>query len=301
MINNFKRVGFMPAWKINKLAKIRYDVLSDVIYSFAFPDEGLDLVIPNLEKAHDIVGMAHKEKVNVMLSVGGWDDFGKSHSANMLRALNCEETMDILIENIIAACYDLSFDGIDINWGNLGDDVSRQEDIETFMSRLSAKLKSLNMPLSISCFGNYNSDNKVVSYELASCSEKVLEVVDFVNIITYENRKGVRATNTNLKMEKELTKEIIIPNEKTVMGIPFFVNLSMMAYEEDIKNAKGNGEIDSEMITCGREVYCIDDDQFKQKVKWAKEHAIGLNVWEVTQDFAEQEKSLLTKINDELK
>ena len=53
------------------------------------------------------------------------------------------------------------------------------------------------------------------------------------------------------------------------MGIPFFVNLSMMAYEEDIKNAKENGEIDSEMITCGREVYCIDDDQFKQKVKWA--------------------------------
>lgn len=293
MIKDFKVVGFMPAWKTSKIAKIRMDVFTHIIYSFAYPDDAsLDLVIPNLDKALDIIGMAHKEKVKVILSVGGWDDFGTSHKDFMNNALSSEENMDTLIGNIVDASYDLSFDGIDINWGNLGADDSRKDDINKFMAKLSNALKEKDMSLSLSVFGNSIDNNKVVSYELASCQKETIDLVDFVNIINYEKRKGVRKTNTNLKMESELKSEIEVDNNKAVMGIPFFVNVSLMAYQEDIKTAKDTEEMATDLVSCGREIYTMADDDFKAKINWAKNNAIGLNIWEVTQDF--QDISMLT-------
>ena len=45
MQSNFKVVGYLPAWKMNKLSKVRYDAFNVLVYSFAFPDEENDMEI----------------------------------------------------------------------------------------------------------------------------------------------------------------------------------------------------------------------------------------------------------------
>ncbi|MCQ2977769.1 MAG: glycoside hydrolase family 18 protein [archaeon] len=301
MVRDFKVIGYMPAWKTNKITKLRLDVLTHVIYSFAYPDDAtLELVIPNLEKANDIIGMAHMNEKKVILSVGGWDDFGSSHKDFMLNAIESEETMDKLINNIVSAAYDLSFDGIDINWGNLGGDLSKQEGIKLFTNKLAKSLKEKNMTFSISVFGNSEGDNDILSYELVTCDKELLDLYDFVNIINCETREGVRQTNTNIKGDIDFSHSVQIPNDKAVMGLPFFVNVSLMAYQDDIKENRNANDLSLDIVTCGREIYCVADDEFINKVIWAHKNAVGLNVWDVTQDFTEADKSLITKIKSTL-
>ena len=71
MQSNFKVVGYLPAWKMNKLSKVRYDAFNVLVYSFAFPDEENDMVIPNLDFVNTILSSAHQSDVKVFLGVGG--------------------------------------------------------------------------------------------------------------------------------------------------------------------------------------------------------------------------------------
>ncbi|MCQ2749133.1 MAG: hypothetical protein MJ246_03930 [Clostridia bacterium] len=71
MQNNFKMVGYLPAWKMNKLSKVRYDAFNILVYSFGFPDEENDMVIPNLDFVNTILAQAHEKNVKVYLGVGG--------------------------------------------------------------------------------------------------------------------------------------------------------------------------------------------------------------------------------------
>ena len=299
MMRDFKVVGYMPAWKTSKLGKIRYDVLTHIIYSFAFPDgETGDLMIPNLDKANDILAIAHKHDVKVILSVGGWTDFGHSHKDRMISAIEDENDSNRFISNIVSAVYDLTFDGVDLNWGNLDVSKEYEDKISAFTMKLKNELEKVGKTLSVSVLGNSIENNEIVSFEVSACNKNVIDSVDWINVISYENRVGVRKTNTNLKIEEELTKAIKIPNEKVVMGIPFFINMSLTAYSDVLKESMEAENIKNNILTCGREIYCIADEEFVKKVEWAKKNAIGVDVWEITQDFSDVENSLLTKIKD---
>lgn len=300
MAKDFKVVGYMPAWKTNKITKIRYDVLTHVIYSFAYPDENGDIVVPNANKVNDIIALAHKENVKVILSFGGWNDFGESNKDFMKNMIFDRDKMDKVIEDLVLLAYNCSFDGVDVNWGSLGNEITFKDEIKDFTQKLSKELHDREMTLSLSVFGSYDDSNDIISFEIASCQSDVVPEYDWINVISYEQREGVRATNTNLKMEGGFKESIVIPNEKTVIGIPFFVNVSAMAYSEDIKECRNTDEFDADIVTCGREIYCLADDEFVSKVQWAKRNAIGLNIWEVTQDFNDKDKSLISKIKENI-
>ena len=300
-MQDFKVIGYMPAWKTSKMDKIRYDVLTHVIYSFAFPDEeSLEIMIPNLEKANKIVRDSHKNGVKVLLSIGGWNDFGNSNKDIMMSVISEDKKLERFVENIAVAVEDLEFDGADINWGNLAEDVNNEERIKMFTQKLSEKLKSIDKTLTLSVFGNIVGNDDVVSFEVASSSSDTVKNVDWVNVICYELREGVRPSNTNLKITTEFSEAVKLPKEKTVMGVPFFINMSIMAYQDELRKNRAEETITRDILTCGREMYCISDEEFMSKVEWAKQNTIGMNVWEVTQDFNDIESSLFSKVKSVL-
>lgn len=293
MQNNFKVVGYLPAWKMSKLSKIRYDAFSHLIYSFGFPDEENDMVIPNLDFVNTILAQAHEQKVKVFLGVGGWDVLGNSHVEYMLNAIREEATIDEIVSNICMTVDELTFDGVDISFGNPGEKHGMDDNIKLFMQKLSVELHKIDKELSISVFGNKSEGDDILSYEVSIVADEIIEAVDFVNVINYELREGVRTNNTNLKFTNPFESAKKIPNEKAVFGIPFFFNMSLMAYRNstELENMQG-----TDIVMCGSEAYFASDDALLQKTRWAKDHAAGINIWEMTQDFDNREESLITKI-----
>ena len=300
-MQDFKVIGYMPAWKTSKIEKIRYDVLTHIIYSFAFPDEeSLELMIPNLEKASRIIKNAHEKGVKVLLSIGGWNDLGISNKDIMMNVISDDVKIEKVVENIALAVEDLEFDGVDINWGNLAEDIENENAIKEFTKKLKARLKVIDKTLTLSVFGNIVGNRDVVSFEVASSRDEVLQNLDWINVICYELREGVRPSNTNLKITTEFSEAVKLPKEKVVMGIPFFINMSIMAYQDELKKNRAEEAITRDILTCGREMYCISDEEFISKVEWANQNTIGINIWEVTQDFTDIKNSLFTKVKETL-
>lgn len=293
MQSNFKMVGYLPAWKMNRLAKVRYDAFNYLIYSFAFPDEENDMVVPNLDFANTVLATAHQSDVKVLLGVGGWDVLGNSHLEYMFNAIRDEATIDNVVSNICMTVDELTFDGVDISFGNPGEKHGMNDNINLFMQKLGAELKKLGKELSISVFGNKSEKDEVLSYEVSLVSDEIIDSVDFVNVINYELREGVRTNNTNLKFTNPFESAKKVPNNKAVFGIPFFFNMSLMAYRNstELESMKG-----TDIVMCGSEAYFASDDALLQKTRWAKDHAAGINIWEMTQDFENREESLISKI-----
>ncbi|MCQ2749134.1 MAG: glycoside hydrolase family 18 protein [Clostridia bacterium] len=182
----------------------------------------------------------------------------------MLNAIRDEATIDNVVSNICMTVDELTFDGVDISFGNPGEKHEMNDNINLFMQRLSEQLHKIDKGLSISVFGNKAENDDILSYEVSLVSQEIVDAVDFVNVINYELREGVRTNNTNLKFTNPFESAKRIPNEKAVFGIPFFFNMSLMAYRNstELETMKGN-----DIVMCGSEAYFASDDALLQKTR----------------------------------
>ncbi len=119
-------IGYFPSWKWHatdvrlRPSAIPYEKLTAVNYAFFAPradgsiagiDSTGDALYLRCGGDSDLVSLAHRKNVKVLLSIGGWEDsdnFPRVASSDTLRAAFAHACVD--------AMRQFRFDGIDIDW-----------------------------------------------------------------------------------------------------------------------------------------------------------------------------------------
>jgi chitinase len=149
-------IGYLPSWKRAVGGKTLHAVdlplerLTCVNYAFYVPlpdgtigpkDAVGDSVFLSKDPASGLIPLAHSHGVDVVLSIGGWDD------SDLFPALaSTPETRALFAHSCCDAIRTYGFDGIDIDWEYPGypDHKGTPADTRNFTSLLSALRDSLD-------------------------------------------------------------------------------------------------------------------------------------------------------------
>ena len=193
-------------------------------YAFGHVNESFDgIKIDNVERFKNMIKLKEKNPdLKVLLSIGGWGSgrFSEMAASDSLRksfAKNCGQ----LIE-------EYKFDGIDIDWeyptigwAGISSDPEDTKNFTLLMADIREAISEDKLlTLASSATARYVDFNAVVP------------VVDFVNLMTYDMSDGMEhhsplfssSITPEMTSDKSvrLHREAGVPDEKIVLGIPFF-------------------------------------------------------------------------------
>ncbi|MBC8193152.1 MAG: glycoside hydrolase family 18 protein [Candidatus Marinimicrobia bacterium] len=202
-------IGYYPSWRFMERdhlvtqASIPYNKLTIINYAFFYPTPAGDLVglAPEADKylLHDLIDQktgealpntslidyAEKNDVQVMLSIGGWEDSG-----NFPHVAAAESRRSRFAQNCVDVIKKYGFHGIDIDWeypgleahnGTPADKENFTLLLQTVRDSLDAhsKLTKRYYPMS---FAAPASPNVAKGFDAVAISE----ILDFINIMTYD-------------------------------------------------------------------------------------------------------------------
>lgn len=305
-------VAFYPSWKQNELATkdIRWDKITRLIYAFAAPtaDGGLD--VSSLTRLKELVKAAHKNGVEVYVSIGG--NRGGEHFPAV--AISKRKRTKFIGE-IVKFATENCLDGIDIDWEYLSHSEERsqlrlqQKAFVVLLHHLHDALTPLHKSLSIDVYGAVWSGGFFL--------DEAVQYVDEVHIMAYDfSGKWSESPAPHSSFEQAIGSPAAKkstgvyywlnvrkwPKEKLLIGLPFYgrdfkdKNVIGKPFKEIIRQFPAALNVDSV-----DSVFYNGHQTIKRKVKEVlKQDLGGVMIWELTQD-TEDETSLLKVINETLK
>lgn len=288
----FKIVGYYPDWQPELTDRIRYDIVTHIIYAFAIPrEDGTLLPLENPAAAEKILTSAHASGSKVLLAVGGWSYRDTPLENTFAAATATREKREALAENCIAMAQRYGFDGIDIDWEYPRTDGSAAQYAE-FMAYLRQRAKQENLLLTIAVMAGKTPEG-TVQYDAAAQTDAVLANVDWINIMAYDGGDGERHSGYAFAIDcARYWKEVrAVPAHKVVLGVPFYGRPSWLAYREIIAADPGAAAKDIANIN-GTAVHYNGIETLQNKTKWAREQIGGIMIWELSQDSAAPDQSL---------
>lgn len=294
---DFKVVGYYPSWKPSQTGKIRYDVLTHVIYAFAIPtsDSGLR-PLENADTAKKIIKKAHKNGVSVLLAVGGWSYNDTPLEQTFESATSTEKKYKKLANAIVSMCTKYGFDGVDMDWEHPRVDGSSGKQYEKFMVYLGKRLHKKNKLLTSAVLSGATADGNIY-YDAQAHSNKVLKAVDWIHVMAYDGGDGERHSSYKFAVNsgKYWKNTRKLPAEKVVLGVPFYGRPSWASYEDILKADRDAWKKDVSNYN-GMEVWYNGAATIKKKTRYAYNNLGGVMIWELTQDTEVKSKSLTTAI-----
>lgn len=296
-LTGFKVVGYYPSWAQNKLNTVDFNVLTHVCYAFAIPTADGELRnLENPDVASELIRSAHKNGAKVLLSVGGWSYNDIPLEGTFLEATSDSEKTRRFAENIIAMCDKYGFNGVDMDWEHPRVDGTSAKQYEELMLILSEKLHSNGKLLTAAVLSGVTADGNVY-YDAAAHTNAVLNAVDFINVMAYDGGDGERHSQYEFAVNcGDYWKNTRgLPGYKVVLGVPFYARPSWEDYGTILADVPDAWSRDNVTYN-GMDVYYNGMETIKKKTRYAKENLGGVMIWELTQDTADQEKSLLQAI-----
>jgi len=155
--------------------QIAYEYLTHIAHAFAWPDASGNLVVPDGFLYPELNAAAHENGVKMILSLGGWGNCAgfpgmASTAGNRAR----------FIGQLVDFCKANAYDGVDIDWEFVSNDVEKA-DFTLFIESLGAALKSQSPPLLLTTATT--SDNyygRWIDYE------RLAAAFDFIGFMTYD-------------------------------------------------------------------------------------------------------------------
>ena len=293
----FKVVGYYPSWQPDKIDRVQFDVLTHINYAFAIPTaEGGVRPLENGQTAKKLIEIAHQYNVKVLIAVGGWSYNDIPLEATFMDATSSDEKIKKFADAIIALMNEYGFDGVDMDWEHPRVDGDSSVRYTKLMMILSAELKKQGKLLTAAVLSGVTADGNVY-YDAAAHKDEVIQCVDWFNVMAYDGGDGERHSSYDFAVNcgnywKNTRK---MPAEKVVLGVPFYARPSWVAYD-DILKADSSADSKDVAVYQGMEAYYNGVPTIQKKTQWALENAGGVMIWEVTQDTAERNKSLLSAI-----
>lgn len=290
-------MGYYPSWSPGKLDRIRYDVLTHINYAFAIPTaEGGLMPLENEGTAKKIIAFAHDNGVKVLLAVGGWSYNDVILEKTFAAAVSTDEKLKSFADAIIEMCDKYGFDGIDMDWEYPRIENGSAANYEKLMVYLADKLHAKGKLLTTAVICGVTTGGYDI-YEAKAQTQRVLEVVDWVNVMAYDGGDGELHSSYDFAVNSAnyWRKTRGMPNDKVVLGVPFYSRPTWTTYNSILAQDENAWNSDTSVIN-GTTVHYNGMDTIKRKTKFAKENLGGIMAWEITQDTSNKEKSLFTAI-----
>lgn len=292
-----KVIAYYPSWKTDQLDKLQYNILTHIIYAFAIPNaDGTLRPLENPDLAKQLITRAHQENVQVLLAVGGWSYNDTPLEATFLEATKTKKKQKTFAKEILALCDKYGFDGIDIDWEHPRVDGNSAKQYEGLINYLSKELHKKEKLITSAVISGATPDGNIY-YDAAAHTDKVLKCVDWINVMAYDGGDGERHSTYEFAIASASywKKTRKMPASKIVLGVPFYARPSWATYE-DLLAVNPLAYKKDNISYNGIDVYYNGIKTIKKKAKYAKKHLGGIMIWEITQDSAEQNKSLLSAI-----
>ncbi|WP_297871258.1 glycosyl hydrolase family 18 protein [uncultured Oscillibacter sp.] len=301
-LTDFKVVGYYPSWKPDKLRSVDFGVLTHVCYAFAIPTaEGGLRALENPEAAETLIRSAHENGARVLLSVGGWS-YNDVPLENVFMEAAADDAKRLrLAESILAMCEEYGFDGVDMDWEHPRVDGDSARRYEALMLTLSERLHAQGKLLTAAVLSGATADGNIY-YDAAAHTNAVLNAVDFINVMAYDGGDGERHSQYQFAVDcgTYWRETRGLPAHKVVLGVPFYTRPGWADYGT-IVAAVPEASARDHVLYNGMEVYYNGVDTIAEKTRYAREHLGGIMIWELTQDTAGREESLLQTIGNACK
>lgn len=297
---DFKVVGYFPSWKENT-GTIQYDVLTHINYAFAIPTaEGGLLPLENEAVAKKIIKTAHERGVKVFIAIGGWSYHDVPLEATFMSATETEEKINKFADAIMDMCETYGFDGVDLDWEHPRVDGTSSKQYEALIVALAERLHAQGKQLSSAVLSGVTADGNVY-YDSAAHTDKVLETVDWLNVMAYDGGDGERhsAYDFAVNCGEYWTKTRKMPREKVMLGVPFYARPSWAAYSDILAQVPDAWKTDHTDFN-GMDAWYNGVSTIENKTTYALENLGGVMIWEISQD-ASGEYSLQTAIGRTVK
>ena len=221
-------MGYYPAWQRSVLPanKIKYEHLTHINHSFAWPNADGSLSTYNNYVYADLIKYAHQAGIKVIVVLGGW---GNSSGFSPMVANSTTRTL--FINNILKFCTDNHYDGIDIDWEHPSTNEDTQN-LNVFIKELREAIKNQNLDLLITMAVPGNSwSGQWFDFQFLK------NYVDWFGCMSYDffgswaDRAGHNSplypplTNNNGSVHSAISYLQSIrqlPNEQILLGIPFY-------------------------------------------------------------------------------
>lgn len=294
---DFKVVGYYPSWKPDMLHAVDFGVVTHVCYAFAIPmPDGSLRDLENPDTARTLIRSAHANGAKVLLSVGGWSYNDTPLEGVFMEATATEAGVKKLADNIMDMCEKYGFDGVDMDWEHPRTDGASSKQYEALMIELSGRLHNKGKLLTAAVLSGATPDGNIY-YDAAAHTNRVLDAVDFINVMAYDGGDGERHSSYQFAVDcATYWKETRgLPASKVVLGLPFYGRPSWADYKTILESVPDAWNTDHTLYN-GMEVYYNGVDTIARKTTYAKENLGGVMIWELTKDTDRRDKSLLQAV-----
>ena len=285
-----KVIGYYNSFdRQDAIDTINLDAITHLDYAFLLPAEDGSVYFKNEDDVKKAIKICHEKNIKIYISVGGACD-GVIVLSNVFEKIcDNEESLKRFVSNVTKIVDDYQFDGIDVDWEYPWIDYKEKFEklLEIFKRELDKKNKGLTIAIHRAVEGEYKFNR------LESITDKVVELVDWMNIMTYDdtnedNHSSLNRAINSLKYWSEVRK---VPKEKLLIGIPFYARPSEKPYYKIIEESDKSAFYDFWNEDSYNGIYTV-----KQKVLLGKEYG-GIIIWAINYDAdANDEYSLLNVI-----
>lgn len=232
-VNAQKKVfGYYPNWVetgANSLAtdKIKYDKLTHVIHAFIYPDSTGALMGTEDLLQSDLVSEAHKNDVNVLVSIGGAAGEEVNPSKWFNTVAEDDSTREIFVNNVMQFITENNYDGIDLDWEQPAD-INEGKNLTKLAKAFKDKFSEINKPLVLT-MATFPSESFHSLFEY----DKLADEIDYFLVMAY-NYSGswleytghntplytASGYESNGSIDETLKRlmQLGIPKEKLVLG-----------------------------------------------------------------------------------
>ena len=276
----FRVIGYLPTWGGN-LSDVQYTKLTHINYAFLIPNsDGTYQAPDDLARLKNLVTQAHANGVKVIISVGGGG--GGDAFRTIVPNVSYRTTF---VNNMVSFANQYNLDGVDIDW-EFPSDGTEANNFLLLMQQLSNAMH-VNGKLCTAA---------VVAYSGTSFVNGIFSVVDFLNIMAYDENSYDHSTYDLAVKSVNYWEGRGLPVSKTVLGVPFYgrdkcCNYKTVDYSA-ILAMGGSPNAD----TYNNQIGYNGIPTMKQKTAYAMQACGGIMIWSIDTDVIGQ-YSLLSAIN----
>ncbi|KAI7894397.1 glycoside hydrolase [Mucor mucedo] len=234
-------ISYVVDWEIPET--IKWDQMDHIAYAFAEPNESGELKSYTDSNLESLVTEAHKNKVGVSISVGGW-----SGSKYFSLLVSSDSKIKILVNNIMSMVEKFDLDGVNLDWEYPNDpngvscNIKNPKDTANYLVFVTALRKALddkytNVHKLLTLAVGTNPFNDEKQTPIKSLESGWAKAVDSFYLMTYDisgswmkqagpnaplNKAGSEKYDSSVVQSVQAWKSAGIPSKQLVVGIPFY-------------------------------------------------------------------------------
>lgn len=299
MTHPFKCVAYLFCHSEGGLSKLRFDIVTHVNYAFAIPTpDGHVRPLENPELARAAVAKAHENGRSACLSLGGWSYQDIRLEDTFRQATGTPEKAAQLADEICAMAEEFGFDGVDVDWEYPHTSDGTKAQYETFIALLHQRLKPAGRLLTAAVVGGVDSDGHPIRDVTEAQDAPSFDKLDWLNIMAYDC-DGPKHSPYEFaeRCAQYWVEGRGFDPAKLTLGVPFYGRPAPGAYHLLLAADPDAPDKDMVALDDGREVWYNGRDTLRDKVALARRYGMGgVMIWEISEDCADPEKSLLTAL-----